>query len=41
MTKTSVSSLNKKNFFLKIKFDDSNNKNLNYLGFRQALRKKI
>ena len=40
MTKTSVSSLNKKNFFYKIKCDDSKNKNLNYLGFRQTLRKK-
>lgn len=39
MAKTFASSNNKKNLFLKIKFDE-NSKNLNYIGFRQALRKR-
>ena len=38
---TTISPINKKdNLFLKLKIDDSNNKNLNYINFRQSLRRK-
>ena len=38
---TTISPINKKeNLFLKLNIDDSNNKNLNYISFRQSLRRK-